>query len=72
MASIDDDRPSSTTQIERLTEKNYRSWAAIMRAVLDEKELFDVVDGIDKPPTELKDDASEEDRVAYDTALKAY
>src|ERR1700724_1976054 len=72
MASIDDDRPSSTTQIERLTEKNYRSWAAIMRAVLDEKALFYVVDGTEEAPKQLKDDASVEDHVAYDTAFKAY
>ena len=71
MATIDDERPS-TTQIEKLTEKNYRSWATTVRAILREKKLFDVVEGKVKAPTQLSDDASDEDHVAYDTALEAY
>jgi hypothetical protein len=71
MATIEDER-SATTQIEKLNEKNYRSWATTLRAILREKDLFDVVEGKVKAPAELKDDASDEDHVAYDTALKAY
>jgi len=71
MATIDDER-SSTTQIEKLTEKNYRSWATTVRAILREKKLFDVVDGQVKVPAKLEEDASTEERTAYDTALEAY
>jgi len=71
MATIDDERPS-TTQIEKLTEKNYRSWATTVRAILREKKLFDVVEGKVKAPAQLADDASDEDHVTYDTALEAY
>jgi hypothetical protein len=64
---------SSTSQIEKLTgEKNYRSWATIVRAILLEKELFDVVDGQVTAPVPLSATASTEERAAYDTALKQY
>ena len=64
---------SSTSQIEKLTgEKNYRSWATIVRAILLEKELFDVVDGQVTAPVPLSATSSTEERAAYDTALKQY
>jgi len=72
MASIDDSERSSITQIEKLTEKTYRSWATTVRAILREKKLFDVVEGILRAPTQPADDASDEDHVAYETALEAY
>jgi hypothetical protein len=71
MASIDDSERSSTSQIEKLTEKNYRSWATTVRAILREKKLFDVVEGTVTAPAQPAD-ASDEDHVAYDTALEAY
>ena len=71
MSAPDDDRPSFT-QFNKLTEKNYRAWAGIMRAVLREKDLFDVVEGTEKPPTPLKDDASESEHDTYVAELKAY
>ena len=71
MATIDDERPS-TTQIEKLTEKNYRSWATTVRAILREKKLFDVVEGKTKAPEQLAEDASGDQCTAYDTALEAY
>ena len=71
MATIDDERPS-TTQIEKLTEKNYRSWATTVRAILREKKLFDVVEGTTKAPTKLAEAATTDERAAYDTGLEAY
>src|SRR3981189_1090322 len=71
MATIDDERPS-TTQIEKLTEKNYRSWATTVRAILREKKLFDVVEGTTKAPTKLAETATADERTAYNTELEAY
>jgi gag-polypeptide of LTR copia-type len=71
MATIDNER-SSTTQIEKLTEKNYRSWATTIRAILREKKLFDVVDGQIAAPVQPVDTASTEEHAAYDAALEAY
>jgi hypothetical protein len=71
MATIEDERPA-TTQIEKLNEKNYRSWATTVRAILREKKLFDVVEGKVTAPVKPKDDALDEDHVAYNTALEAY
>jgi hypothetical protein len=71
MTSIDDER-ISTTQIEKLTEKNYRSWATTVRAILREKKLFDVVEGLMMAPEKLADTASADERTAYDAELEAY
>src|SRR5579859_5176962 len=71
MSTLDDDH-ISTTQIEKITEKNYRSWATTVRVILREKKLFDVIEGKIKAPAQLSDDASDEDHVAYDTALETY
>src|SRR5579871_1244023 len=68
MTSFDDDK--STTQIEKLTEKNYRSWYTTVRAVLREKKLFDVVDGTTpKPTTPSKEGKTDEE---YDSAMATY
>jgi hypothetical protein len=71
MTSIDDER-ISTTQIEKLTEKNYRSWATTIRAILREKKLFDVIEGLTMAPAKLADTASADKRTAYDAELEAY
>src|SRR5579859_958111 len=72
MSTLDDDR-TSTTQIEKLTEKNYRSWATTVRAILREKKLFDVVDGQVTAPAQLSAaTASTEEHAAYDAALETY
>src|SRR5271167_1915252 len=71
MATIDDER-SSTSQIEKLNEKNYRSWATTVRSILREKKLFDVVEGKVKAPAKLEEDASTDEHTAYDTELEAY
>ena len=71
MATINDER-SSTSQIEKLNEKNYRSWATTVRAILREKKLFDVVEGKIKAPAKLGEDASANEHTAYDTELEVY
>jgi hypothetical protein len=70
MATIDEDR-ISTWQIEKLTEKNYRSWATTVRATLHEKRVFDVVEGLTTAPVKLADTASADERTAYNTELEA-
>ena len=73
MAPIDDERSTtSLSQIEKLNEKNYRSWATTVRAILREKKLFDVVEGKYKAPAKLEDDTSTDEHTAYDAALEAY
>ena len=42
---------SSTYSIDKLTESNYRSWAQQMEWILDEKDLWEVVNGTVKEPT---------------------
>src|SRR5579859_8283878 len=42
---------SSTYSIDKLTESNYRSWAQQMEWILDEKDLWEVVNGTAKAPT---------------------
>jgi len=60
------------TQIEKLNEKNYRSWATTIRATLRKKELFDVVEGKVKAPPKPAEGALANENNAYDTALKQY
>jgi hypothetical protein len=75
MGMIDDERSTtslSLSQIEKLNEKNYRSWATTVRAILREKKLFDVVEGRTEVPAKLKDDASTDEHTAYDAELEAY
>jgi hypothetical protein len=71
MATVEDERPA-TTQIEKLNEKNYRSWATTVHAILHEKKLFDVVEGKVTALVKPNDDATDQDRVTYAEALEAY
>jgi hypothetical protein len=71
MATIDNEH-SATSQIEKLNEKNYGSWATTVRAILREKKLFDVIEGKTKAPMKLTETAPAEEHAAYDTALEAY
>ena len=64
MASIDDDKPT-TSQIEKLNGGNYRSWATTMRAILREKKLFDIVDGIAPMPAAPVEGAPTADVIKY-------
>ena len=64
MASIDDDKPT-TSQIEKLNGGNYRSWATTMRAILREKKLFDIVDGIAPMPAAPVEGAPAADVTKY-------
>jgi hypothetical protein len=47
--SEDIDKPTSS-QIDRLNEKNYRSWSTQVRAVLRHQRVLDVVDGTTTKP----------------------
>jgi len=49
---MDDDKTSSATyNIAKLNENNYRTWAHQIEAVLDDKELWEVVSGTEREPT---------------------
>ena len=48
--STDSKTGSSTYTIDKLTESNYRSWAQQLQWILDEKDLWEVVDGTEKKP----------------------
>jgi len=67
--SDDSEKPFSI-QIERLNEKNYRSWSMQVRAVLCYQRVLDVTEKEAKPK-ELKASASEEDEGQYKTKLEA-
>src|SRR5438046_1107527 len=48
---MDDERTtsgSSTYHIDKLTETNYRSWAQQLRWILDERELWELVEGTER------------------------
>ena len=50
---MDDERTtidSSIYHIDKLTETNYRSWAQQLRWILDEKELWELVEGTERNP----------------------
>src|SRR5271154_545827 len=49
MSTDDSDKPTSS-QIERLNEKNYRSWSTQVRALLRHQRVLDVVDGTSPKP----------------------
>jgi hypothetical protein len=51
------DKPISS-QIERLNEKNYRSWFTQVRAVLRHQKVLDVVDGTSPKPILIPADAA--------------
>ena len=68
--SDDNEKPFST-QIERLNEKNYRSWSTQVRAVLRHQKVLDVTEKEAKP-RELEASASEEEKGQYKTELEAW
>src|SRR5947207_15691433 len=41
---------SLTYQIDKLNETNFRSWSRQLEAILDEKELLEIVEGMEKRP----------------------
>ena len=50
---MDDERNttgSSTYHIDKLTETNYRSWAQQLRWILDERDLWELVEGTEERP----------------------
>ena len=49
MSTEDSDKPTSS-QIERLNEKNYRSWSTQVRALLRHQRVLDVVDKTSPKP----------------------
>jgi hypothetical protein len=52
MTSLDEDK-STTSQIEKLNDNNYCSWATTMHAILREKKLFEIVDSTVPMPAAL-------------------
>jgi transposase InsO family protein len=60
------DKPASS-QIERLNEKNYRSWSTQVRAVLRHQKVLDVVDGTSPKPilTPAEAQATKEETEAH-------
>jgi hypothetical protein len=44
---------SSTYQIDKLNETNYRSWSRQLEAILDEKDLLEIVEGMEKRPERM-------------------
>src|SRR5947207_13963395 len=50
---MDDERNttgSSTYHVDKLTETNYRSWAQQLRWILDERDLWELVEGTERKP----------------------
>jgi len=70
MSTEDSDKPFST-QIERLNERNYRSWSTQVRAVLRHQKVLDVTENKAKPSVP-EPTASEEDKGEYKTNLEAW
>ena len=60
MSTEDSEKPFST-QIERLNEKNYRSWSTQVRAVLRHQKVLDVTVESEARPKEPEATASDED-----------
>jgi len=50
MSTTDSKSGSSTYNIDKLTESNYRSWAQQMEWILDEKDLWEIVNGSERRP----------------------
>ena len=69
--SIEDSEKPFSTQIERLNEKNYRSWSTQVHAVLRHSKVLDVTESEAKPK-ELEATASEEDKGKYKTRLEKW
>ena len=50
MSTNDSKTSSSTYNIDKLTERNYRSWSQQLEWILDEKNLWEIVKGIETRP----------------------
>lgn len=50
MSTTDSRTGSSTYNIDKLTESNYRSWAQQLQWILDERDLWNIVEGKEKKP----------------------
>ena len=70
MSTSQEDDRSSAMQIEKLTEKNYRSWATQVRAILRERKIFDVVDRTARAPVQPVRTA--ETDTEFDTVTHTY
>ena len=68
--SDDSEKPFST-QIERLNEKNYRSWSTQVCAVLRHQKVLDVTEN-EARPREPEATASDEDKGHHKTELEAW
>jgi hypothetical protein len=71
--SEDNDKPTSS-QIERLNDRNYRPWSAQVRAILRHQKVLDVVDGTKPKPTftPAAAEATAEETEAYDKLIDAW
>src|SRR5438874_11491489 len=67
-----DEECISTSQIKKLTEKNYRSWATNLCWILWEKEVFDIIEGLTTAPAELPISTMVDEHTAYNAELKKY
>ena len=64
---------SDTYHIPKLTEENYRTWAQQLRWILDEKELLEVVEGVEVRPVAPEDgEASAMVQDEYETKLATW
>jgi Domain of unknown function (DUF4219) len=70
MSTEDNHEKPFSTQIERLSEKNYRSWSTQVRAVLRHQKVLDVVEREAKP-TEPTAPATQETTTQYNASLDA-
>ena len=71
MSTEDSEKPFST-QIERLNEKNYRSWSTQVRAVLRHQKVLDVTVESEARPKEPDATPSDEDKGTYKKNLEAW
>ena len=79
--STDSKSGSSTYNIDKLTESNYRSWAQQLEWILDEKDLWEIVNGNEKRPersairestTALTTTATATEDIDFENTLKEY
>jgi len=62
---MEDDKASVPThQIERLKESNYGSWSTTVQAILRERKLFAIVEGIEEVLTISSEDARDPTKAA--------
>ena len=73
MSTDDSDKPTSS-QIERLNEKNYRSWSTQVHALLRHQRVLDVVDGTSPKPilTPAAEQPTKEENEAHKKLIDAW